>query len=70
MPSKEERIKNLKKANEQSHRVIVDPLREAMCELFETKDVYLKSTITNPMLNGCIAAKNELQENEKTNLLV
>lgn len=39
MPSREERIQNLKLANEQSHRVIVDSLREAMYELIETKDV-------------------------------
>lgn len=39
MPSKEERIKNLKKANENSHRLIVDSLREAMYQLLETKDV-------------------------------
>lgn len=39
MPSREERIQNLKKANEQSHRVIVDSLREAMYELIETEDV-------------------------------
>ncbi len=39
MPSKEERIRNLKKANEQSHQVIVDSLREAMYELLETKDI-------------------------------
>ena len=39
MPSKEERIQNLKKANAQSHQVIVDSLREAMYELLETKDV-------------------------------
>ena len=39
MPSKEERIQNLKIANEQSHRMIVDSLREAMYKLIETKDV-------------------------------
>ena len=39
MPSKDERIQNLKLANEQSHRVIVDSLREAMYELIETRDV-------------------------------
>ena len=39
MPSKEERIRNLKKANEQSHQVIVDSLREALYELLETKDI-------------------------------
>ena len=39
MPSKEERIQNLKLANAQSHRVIVDSLREAMYELIETRDV-------------------------------
>lgn len=39
MPSKEERIQNLQRANEESHRLIVDSLREAMYELLETKDV-------------------------------
>ena len=39
MPSKEERIENLKRANEESHRVIVDSLREAMYELLETKEI-------------------------------
>lgn len=39
MPSKEERIRNLKLANEQSHQLIVDSLREAMYELIETNDV-------------------------------
>lgn len=39
MPSKEERIQNLKKANEQSHQLIVNSLREAMYELLETKDI-------------------------------
>lgn len=39
MPSKEERIQNLQKANEQSHQVIVDSLREAMYALLEKKDV-------------------------------
>ena len=39
MPSKEERIQNLKKANEQSHQVIVDALRDALYALLETKDV-------------------------------
>ncbi len=38
MPSKEERIQNLQKANEQSHQVIVDSLREAMYELLESKE--------------------------------
>ena len=39
MPSKEERIRNLKKANEQSHQVVLHSLREAMYELLETKDI-------------------------------
>ena len=39
MPSKEERIQNLQKANEQSHKVIVDSLREALYELLEMKDI-------------------------------
>ena len=39
MPTQEERIKNLKKSNEQSHQVIVDSLKEAMYDLLETKDV-------------------------------
>ncbi len=39
MPSKEERINNLKKANEHSHQIIVDSLREALYELLETKDI-------------------------------
>ncbi len=39
MPSKEVRIQNLQRANEESHRVIVDSLRNAMYELLETKDV-------------------------------
>ena len=39
MPSREERIQNLKKANEESHRVIVDSLREAMYDLLETNEI-------------------------------
>ncbi len=39
MPNREERIQNLQKANEESHRVIVDSLRDAMYELLETNDI-------------------------------
>jgi len=39
MPNKEERIRNLQKANEQSHRLIVDSLRDALYELLKTKEI-------------------------------
>ena len=39
MPISEKRIENLRKANEESHRTIVDSLREALYKLLETKDV-------------------------------
>lgn len=39
MPIHEKRIENLRKANEESHRMIVDSLREALYKLLETKDV-------------------------------
>ena len=39
MPSREERLQNLRRANDQSHQVIVDSLREALYELLETHDV-------------------------------
>lgn len=39
MLSKEVRIQNLQKANEESHKVIVDSLRDAMYELLEIRDV-------------------------------
>ncbi len=39
MPDKEERIRNLRKANEESHQVIVDSLRTALYELLKTREI-------------------------------
>ncbi len=38
-PNKEKRLENLRKANEESHRVIVESLREALYRLLVTKDI-------------------------------
>lgn len=39
MPKTDKRMENLRKANEESHRVIVESLREALYRLLETKDI-------------------------------
>lgn len=39
MPNKEKRIENLKKANEESHSLIVESLKSALYELLETKEI-------------------------------
>ena len=39
MPTKEERISNLKKANEESHRTIVNALKKALYSLLKTKEI-------------------------------
>lgn len=39
MPNKENRIENLRKANEESHRVIVESLRDALYGLLAAKDI-------------------------------
>ncbi|MCR4750183.1 MAG: TetR/AcrR family transcriptional regulator [Lachnospiraceae bacterium] len=39
MPNTEKKIENLKKANEESHSLIVDSLKSALYELLETKDI-------------------------------
>lgn len=39
MPNREKRIENLQRANEESHRLIVDCLRNALYKLLEEKDI-------------------------------
>lgn len=39
MPNREKRIENLQRANEESHRLIVDCLRHALYKLLEEKDI-------------------------------
>ena len=39
MPNKEKRLENLKKANEESHSLIVESLKSALYELLETKEI-------------------------------
>ena len=39
MPINPIKLENLRKANEESHRVIVESLREALYQLLETKDI-------------------------------
>ncbi len=38
-PKTDKRVENLRKANEESHRVIVESLREALYRLLETRDI-------------------------------
>lgn len=38
-PKTDKRVENLRKANEESHRVIVESLREALYRLLVTKDI-------------------------------
>ncbi|MBR3159856.1 MAG: hypothetical protein IKF14_12260 [Atopobiaceae bacterium] len=38
-PNTDKRIENLRKANDESHRVIVESLREALYRLLETRDI-------------------------------
>ena len=39
MPNMEKRLENLKKANEESHSLIVESLKSALYELLETKEI-------------------------------
>ncbi len=39
MPINPNKLENLRKANEESHRVIVESLREALYKMLETKDI-------------------------------
>ncbi len=39
MPSREKRIENLQRSNEESHRVIVESLREALYTMLKTRDI-------------------------------
>ena len=39
MPINEKKLENLRKANAQSHQVIVDSLRDALYQMLETRDV-------------------------------
>ncbi len=39
MPTNPIKLENLRKANEESHRVIVESLREALYQLLETKEI-------------------------------
>ena len=39
MPINEKKLENLRKANAQSHQVIVDSLRDALYQMLETQDV-------------------------------
>ena len=39
MPINPVKLENLRKANEESHRLIVDSLQEALYKLLETKDI-------------------------------
>ncbi len=39
MPNKEKRIENLQRSNEESHRLIVESLREALYTMLKTRDI-------------------------------
>ena len=39
MPSKEKRIENLQRSNEESHRLIVESLREALYAMLKTQEI-------------------------------
>ncbi len=39
MPNREKRIENLQRSNEESHRVIVESLREALYTMLKTRDI-------------------------------
>lgn len=39
MPLNEKKLENLRKANAQSHQVIVDSLREALYQMLESRDI-------------------------------
>ncbi len=39
MPNREKRVENLQRSNEESHRVIVESLREALYTMLKTRDI-------------------------------